>query len=216
MYLASMVGVMALASIASADNARLSREFNERGNITIADQFNNRVIEVDPSGNIVWSFGRGPNDFSAKSIIGCNDAQRVGNYTLMAGTGTPAGVIPQAPNGVADTAPISWLIANDVKEGRKHLNLSDWPDTDPRHAAKWLDKMSDEISSGEMPLKKYTQIHADARLTESQRKELTDWLDAEVAQLNPMTVKCFHDQWSHPFGSPRAGQQFYILSNTNH
>src|SRR5258708_24143860 len=30
----------------------------------IADQFNNRVIEVDRTGNILWSFGRGPNDVS--------------------------------------------------------------------------------------------------------------------------------------------------------
>jgi hypothetical protein len=76
--------------------------FNTSGNILIADQFNNRVIEADPSGNIVWSFGLGPNDFSPNSIIGVNDAQRVGRFTLMAGTGTPPGVIPQAPNGAAD------------------------------------------------------------------------------------------------------------------
>src|SRR5690348_11244270 len=52
--------------------------FNRRGNILIADQFNNRVIETDTAGNILWSFGLGPNDFSPQSIIGCNDAQRVG------------------------------------------------------------------------------------------------------------------------------------------
>ncbi len=76
--------------------------FNRPGNVLIADQFNNRVIEVSPSGNIIWSFGLGPNDFSADSIIGCNDSQRVGPFTLMAGTGTPPGVIPQAPNGAVD------------------------------------------------------------------------------------------------------------------
>ena len=76
--------------------------FNTPGNILIADQFNNRVVEADSSGNIVWQFGLGPNDFTHNSIIGCNDAQRVGSLTLMAGTGTPANVIPQAPNGVAD------------------------------------------------------------------------------------------------------------------
>jgi hypothetical protein len=85
-------------------------------------------------------------------------------------------------------APMSWLIANDVKEGRKHLNLSDWPH-DPTRAAKRLENMSDEIGSGEMPLAKYTKIHADARLTESQRKELTDWLDAEATRLKSMPVK---------------------------
>jgi hypothetical protein len=76
--------------------------FNKPGNILIADQFNNRVIEADANGNIVWHFGLGPNDFSARSIIGCNDAQRVGTLTLMAGTGTPPGVIPQAPGGAVD------------------------------------------------------------------------------------------------------------------
>jgi len=63
----------------------------------IADQFNNRVIEVDHQGNIVWHFGLGPADFSPSSIIGVNDAQRVGEFTLMAGTGTPGGQ-PEAPN----------------------------------------------------------------------------------------------------------------------
>lgn len=76
--------------------------FNTPGDILIADQFNNRVIEADSDGNIVWQFGLGPNDFSSHSIIGVNDAQRVGSLTLMAGTGTPPGVIPQAPNGAAD------------------------------------------------------------------------------------------------------------------
>ena len=49
--------------------------------------------------------------------------------------------------------------------------------------------MSDEIGSGEMPLKKYTKIHADARLTQSQRKKLTDWLDAVATRLKSMTGK---------------------------
>src|ERR1035438_9889688 len=67
------VGVMALVSAASADNLKLNRHFNQKGNILISDQFNNRVIEIDPVGNIVWSFGRGPNDFSARSPLGVND-----------------------------------------------------------------------------------------------------------------------------------------------
>jgi len=100
--LLTTVGVMVLTSTASADNLKLNRHFNEYGNLLIADQFNNRVIEIDPSGTIVWSFGGGPNDFTPRSIIGVNDAQRVGDYTLMAGTGTPAGVIPQAPDGAVD------------------------------------------------------------------------------------------------------------------
>lgn len=72
-------------------------QFNSRHNTLIADQFNNRVIEVDRQGNIIWQFGMGPTDFSPASIIGTNDAERVGKLTLMAGTGTPGGQ-PEAPN----------------------------------------------------------------------------------------------------------------------
>jgi hypothetical protein len=66
-------------------------QFNTAGNILITDQFNNRVIEIDPAGSIVWQFGNGPSDTSAKAIVGTNDAERVGNLTLMSGTGIPAG-----------------------------------------------------------------------------------------------------------------------------
>lgn len=93
--------VVLMTGLGRADGS-LRRNFNRPGNILISDQFNNRVIEADPAGNIVWSFGLGPNDFSANSIIGVNDAQRVGPFTLMAGTGTPGGVIPQSPGGAPD------------------------------------------------------------------------------------------------------------------
>ena len=79
-----------------------SSQFNRRGNLLISDQFNNRVIEIDGAGDIVWQFGIGPADVSAKSIVGVNDAQRVGSATLMAGTGTPPGFAQACPNGCAD------------------------------------------------------------------------------------------------------------------
>jgi hypothetical protein len=84
-------------------------------------------------------------------------------------------------------APMSWLIADDVDEGRTNLNLSDWPGDQPVRAAKRLEDMSEEIDYGEMPPKKYTAIHTDARLTDGQRKELTDWLDAEAARLKALS-----------------------------
>jgi hypothetical protein len=83
-------------------NVQVSPEFNQDGNVLIADQWNNRVIETTPSGRIVWSFGLGPLDFSTNSPISCNDAERVGDYTLMANPGDAPGVIPQTPNGSVD------------------------------------------------------------------------------------------------------------------
>ncbi len=77
--------------------------FNSNGNILIADQFNNRVIEVNPETHkIVWRFGTGSNQPGPHTIIGTNDAQRIGDFTLMAGTGIPPGGTPDCPNGCAD------------------------------------------------------------------------------------------------------------------
>jgi outer membrane protein assembly factor BamB len=87
------------------DRSEHGERFNRRGDILIADQFNNRVIEIDKAGNVVWQFGVGPTDLTASSIIGVNDAQRVGSLTLAAGTGVPPAtppLEPGIPNGFAD------------------------------------------------------------------------------------------------------------------
>ncbi len=81
---------------------QVSPEFNRPGNVLIADQWNNRVIETTPTGGILWSFGLGPNDFSTNSPISVNDAERVGDYTLMANPGDAPGVVHQSPNGAVD------------------------------------------------------------------------------------------------------------------
>ena len=76
--------------------------FNAKGNILITDQFNNRVIEIDPAGNIVWQFGNGPHDASANAIAGTNDAERVGALTLISGTGVPPGTTTSCKTGCVD------------------------------------------------------------------------------------------------------------------
>src|SRR5712664_3536761 len=88
---ASVFIASALLLSGTLSKGRSSGKFNQPGNILITDQFNNRVIEIDPNGNIVWQFGNGPGDTSANAIVGTNDAERVGNLTLMSGTGITAG-----------------------------------------------------------------------------------------------------------------------------
>ena len=79
-------------------------------------------------------------------------------------------------------APVSWLIVSDTDKGREKLDFSDWPDEAVR-AAKKMDRINEVLGYREMPPKKYTLIHADARLTEAQRKEIMDWTDAAAAKL---------------------------------
>jgi hypothetical protein len=85
-------------------------------------------------------------------------------------------------------APMSWQVVSDVNEGRDQLNLSDWPTDNLVRAAKKMENMSEQISYANMPMKKYTLIHRDARLTDNQRKQLEDWLDAKAAELKSSTA----------------------------
>jgi hypothetical protein len=90
------------ATAMAAETVGPAAGFNRPGNILIADQFNNRAIEINRHGDIVWQFGLGPNDDSDRSILGINDAERVGSLTLLSGTGAPPGTEPAFPAGLAD------------------------------------------------------------------------------------------------------------------
>lgn len=82
--------VACTAGAAAAAAAAVGSDFNDRDNILIADQFNNRVIEIEPlTHHIVWQFGDGADQPGPHSVVGTNDAERLGPYTLISGTGTP-------------------------------------------------------------------------------------------------------------------------------
>jgi Haem-binding domain len=64
-------------------------------------------------------------------------------------------------------APASWLVARDVKEGRAHLNLSQWNIYGPEASRLRMRAICEEAAQGNMPPKYYTPLHPRARLTDS-------------------------------------------------
>jgi hypothetical protein len=80
-------------------------------------------------------------------------------------------------------APVSWLIASDVNDGRERLNFSEWPHALPERATKRLERVSEELDYKNMPPRKFTLMHPAARLAEAQRQELIKWADDTAAKL---------------------------------
>ena len=74
-----------------------------------------------------------------------------------------------------NVAPISFWLAYHVKDGKKHLNFSDWQDYTAEKKAYMLEDVIEMVLEGKMPLKKYTWLHEEARLTEKQRNEVGEW-----------------------------------------
>ena len=79
-------------------------------------------------------------------------------------------------------SPVSWYLASDVNQGRRHLTLSDWASYDSKRALNKLDQICEQVQQGEMPTSPYLLIHTDARLSESDKKQLCDWTSSERAR----------------------------------
>ena len=72
-------------------------------------------------------------------------------------------------------APVSWLVADDVHEGRKHLNFSNWQNIEVRKVSKAKQEIWEMVSEGEMPLSKYVLLHPEAKLSEKDKQIIKDW-----------------------------------------
>ncbi len=73
-------------------------------------------------------------------------------------------------------APVSWLIASDVHEGRGKMNFSAWNQLPATRQEKLLRKCWGEIAEGEMPPWYYLLVHANAQLSAEDRSTLQAWL----------------------------------------
>ena len=71
-------------------------------------------------------------------------------------------------------APVSFLTINDVNEGRKKLNFSEWD----KYYVK-MDKVKkeiwEEVREENMPLWKYRVIHSEAKLTPEEKNLIRNW-----------------------------------------
>lgn len=83
-------------------------------------------------------------------------------------------------------APVSWLTARDVAEGRRALNLSEWglartaDDDESEHErgeqgrGKSADDIWKVLRDGDMPPASYLLLHPDARLTPFEQQQLLE------------------------------------------
>ena len=67
--------------------------------------------------------------------------------------------IPIEPHGPGMArSRLSWVVTDDVNQGRRHLNFSDWAQYDPKRADHKLDQICEEVRGNWMPLTSYKLI----------------------------------------------------------
>lgn len=77
-------------------------------------------------------------------------------------------------------APMSWMVQQDVEEGRVALNFSEW------NQAEWdeadLERLVEVVSKDQMPLPYYVILHPEADLTVAEKGQLINGL---ITSLEP-------------------------------
>jgi hypothetical protein len=74
--------------------------------------------------------------------------------------------------------PVNFWLQDHIKDAREELNFSAWGTYSAKRIDKKIKEIEHEVSEGDMPLPSYTWMHADARLTDAQRKELIAFFEA--------------------------------------
>lgn len=86
--------------------------------------------------------------------------------------------------------PVSWLVAQDIKEGRSGLNFSNWDQLSPADQKAKLWESVNQISQGAMPLTSYTLAHPQAKISQKDLKVLEDYIwTLKIANVPQDTAK---------------------------
>lgn len=72
-------------------------------------------------------------------------------------------------------APVSWLVVNDVRRGRRALNFSEWKSLDAQKQQEMLPEICKEVTDREMPIEEYVLLHPNAKLTSEEVRSICTW-----------------------------------------
>lgn len=74
-----------------------------------------------------------------------------------------------------DLAPLSWRVSDHIKEGRSHLNFSEWGVYSVRKQQHRLEDIQDAFSNNWMPLWDYKLLHQASHLSVQQRTDMAEY-----------------------------------------
>lgn len=72
-------------------------------------------------------------------------------------------------------APVSWIVAHDVHQARKVMNLSEWSTYSAQRKEDRLEEICEQVIKGDMPDRKYAIFHRKAKLTPQERDAVCQW-----------------------------------------
>jgi cytochrome c len=84
---------------------------------------------------------------------------------------------------------VSWLIENDVRQARTHMNLSGWRQYSLREKQELLAELAAAVRSRQMPPPRYILMHHNARLSDPELERIYQWARGERHRLKLLAAE---------------------------
>ena len=72
--------------------------------------------------------------------------------------------------------PVAWFLEDHINEGKEELNFNEWDAYSNRRKNSKLKSIISQVNDDEMPLASYTLIHKDAKLSNSEKTLIIDYM----------------------------------------
>lgn len=79
--------------------------------------------------------------------------------------------------------PIGWWLEDHINEGKGELNFDEFGNYTLRRQYHKLEEVAELVKENEMPLKSYTFVHTDAKLSEEQKQQIIQWTDKAMGDM---------------------------------
>ena len=80
-------------------------------------------------------------------------------------------------------SPVSWLINSHVVKGKGELNFSEWGTFDDYDKFGVFEDIQKEIEQKTMPIKQYTMMHKNARLSDLEMEQIIEWCKKRSSEI---------------------------------
>jgi hypothetical protein len=78
----------------------------------------------------------------------------------------------------ANIQPVGWWLAAHVHDGKEHVNFSEFKTYSRKDVTHKLEDLEEVIEDGSMPLKPYTILHKDSKVSPAEANAIKAWLSS--------------------------------------
>jgi heme-binding protein len=124
-------------------------------------------------------------------------ASRTSVSPVLTGAGAPEAVVAIVERSCRDChtwntewpwysriSPVSWMVAQDVENGRRFLNFSEWQNYPRARKLAYVAAMASAANQNRMPPSRYLVMHPEAALSDQERRLIKSWSRSEFQKLS--------------------------------